>query len=125
MAEKASVQTKAPAKPVRQLPARKAETVKMEEGKKVKLRPAPLQLSEDQISGEVVTSPLNEHLADKDDIAKSSHEKASKDTKDIVENDTDVKESDNAQEIKDAEPTDVEEKEVTVKNAKGRKEGEE
>ena len=124
MAEKASVQTKAPAKPVRQLPARKAETVKMEEGKKVKLRPAPLQLSEDQISGEVVTSPLNEHLADKDDIAKSSHEKASKDTKDIVENDTDVKESDNAQGIKedDAKLTDVEEKEV---NAKGRKEGKE
>ena len=115
---------KAPAKPARQLPARKGEAVKLEEGKKVKPRPAPLQLSEDQISGEVVTSPLNEHLADKDDIAKSSHEKASKDTKDKVENDTDVKESDNVQGMKEdnAKLTDVEEKEV---NAKGRKEGKE
>ena len=117
---------KAPAKPARQLPSRKAETVKLEERKKVKPRPAPLQLSEDQISGEVVTSPLTEPLAEKDDIAKSAHDKASNDTRDIVENDTDVKESDNAQGIKEegAKSTDVEGKEVMVTNVKEEEGGE-
>lgn len=117
---------KAPAKPARQLPSRKAETVKLEEGKKVKPRPAPLQLSEDQISGEVVTSPLTEPLPEKDDIAKSAHDKASNDTRDIVENDTDVKESDNAQGIKEegAKSTDVEGKEVMVTNVKEEEGGE-